>query len=80
MIDGLLSDTDPKPIPKRRHQSTLPDNDIHRFDELMNELNCPINTDDYATVPLLGPTPVEPTFSVVEVPKPCDLARSDPDN
>ena len=40
-------------------------------DELLDELDCPVNTDDYNTVPLLrSPPVVEPTYSVVELPKP----------
>ena len=78
MIDRLFTDTDPKPNPRLRRWSQPPDDDIHRFDELLDELDCPINTDDYNTVPLLRPTPVEPTYSVVEVHHPC-LAPSDPE-
>ena len=78
MIDRLFTETDPKPNPRLRRWSQPPDDDIHRFDELLDELDCPINTDDYNTVPLLRPTPVEPTYSVVEVHHPC-LAPSDPE-
>ena len=78
MIDRLFTDTDPKPNPRLRRWSQPPDDDIHRFDELLDELDCPINTDDYNTIPLLRPTPVEPTYSVVEVHHPC-LAPSDPE-
>ena len=50
----------------------------YRFDELLDELDCPVNTDDYNTVPLLRPTPpVEPTCSVVELPKPHGQAAQD---
>ena len=45
----------------------------------MDDLDGPINADDHNTTPLLGPTPVEPTFSVVELPKPRDLAAPDPE-
>ena len=78
MIDRLFINTDPKPNPRLRRWSQPPDDDIHRFDELLDELDCPINTDDYNTRPLLRPTPVEPTYSVVEVHHPC-LAPSDPE-
>ena len=78
MIDRLFTETDSKPNPRLRRWSQPPDDDIHRFDELLDELDCPINTDDYNTVPLLRPTPVEPTYSVVEVHHPC-LAPSDPE-
>ena len=49
-----------------------------RFDKLMDELNYPVYTDDYDTAPLLRPTPVKPTQSVVELPKLRDLAAPDP--
>ena len=47
----------------------------------MDELNCPINTNDYATVPQLRPTPVSVklTQTVVEVHQPRDLAAPDPE-
>ena len=45
----------------------------------MDELDCPDYTDDYNTIPLLKPTPVEPTYSVVELPKPRKLAAPDPE-
>ena len=48
-------------------------------DELLDELDCPVNTDDYNTLPLLRPPtpPVEPTYSVVELSKPCGQAALD---
>ncbi len=70
MIDWLFVNRDPKPAPRLRSYSPPPDDDIHRFDELLNELDCPVNTDDYNTAPLLRPAPLEPTFSVVQVHKP----------
>ena len=79
MMDKLFTDTDPKPKSRIRRLSTPPDEDIHRFDELLDELDCPINTDDYNTIPLQVQTPVEPTRSVVELPKPRDLAEPDPE-
>ena len=79
MIDGLSTETQPKPNSRQRRFSPPPDDDIHRFDELMDELDCPIYTDDYNTIPLIRPTPVKPTQSVVELPKPCDLAAPDPE-
>ena len=69
-IDRLFTETPSKPDPKRQHHTQSPDNDIHRFDELLDELDCPVVTDDYATAPLLKPVPVEPTYTVVEVHKP----------
>ena len=79
MIDGLSTETQPKPNSRQRRFSPPPDDDIHRFDELMDELDCPIYTDDYSTIPLIRTTPVKPTQSVVELPKPCDLAAPDPE-
>lgn len=77
-IDRLFAETQPKPNPRQRRYSPPPDNDIHRFDELLDELDCPVNTDDYNTVPLLRPTPpVEPTYSVVELPMPRGQAAPD---
>ena len=72
-IDRLFTDTDPKPKPRLRRYSPPPDDDNHRFDdhELLDELDCPVYTGDYdTTTPLLRPPPVEPTFSVVELPQP----------
>ena len=79
MIDGLSTETQPKPNSRQHRFSSPPDDDIHRFDELMDELDCPIHTDDYNTIPLIRPMPVKPTQSVVELPKPCDLAAPDPE-
>ena len=76
MIDWLFTETQSNPNPRQRHFSPPPDDDIHRFDELLDDLNCPVNTDDYKntlSIPLLRPTPAEPTFSVVELPKLRDL-------
>ena len=70
MMEQLSADTDQKPAPRQRHYIPPPDDDIHRFDELLDELDCPVNTDDYNTAPLLRPAPVEPTFCVVHVHKP----------
>ena len=78
MIDRVFTDTQPKPNPRRHRFSPPPDGDIHRFDELMDELDCPVYTNDYDTIPLVRPTPVKPTQSVVELPKPHDLAAIGP--
>ena len=75
MINQLFSDTGPKPNPRQHRFSPLPDDDIHRFDKLLDELDCPISTEDYNTIPLIRPTPVEPTYSVVEVHKPREEAN-----
>ena len=77
-IDRLFTETQPNPNPRQRRYSPPPDDDIHRFDELLDELDCPVNTDDYNTVPLLrSPPVVEPTYSVLELPKPRGRAAPD---
>ena len=53
----------------KRPQSLPPDDDIHRFNELLDIIDRPINTEDYR-VPLLMQKPVEPTQTVVEVHQP----------
>ena len=47
---------------------------------ILDELDCPVNTDDYCnnTMPLLRSTPpVEPTYSIVELSKPRGQVASD---
>ena len=61
-MERLFANADPKPAPRQRHYILPPDDDIHRFDELLDELDCPINTDDYNTALLLRPETVEPTL------------------
>ena len=73
MIDKLFTDTDPKP---KRHWSPPPDDDVHRFNELLDMIDHPVNTDDYK-VPLKQ-KPVKPTQSVVEVHHPY-LTPPDPE-
>ena len=79
MMDKLFTDMDPKSKLRIRRFSPPPDDDIHRFDGLLDKLDCPVYTDDYNTLPLLVQTPVEATFSVVELPKPHDLTTPDPE-
>ena len=74
MIDRLFAEGDPCSNPQR-HWSSPPDDDIHRFNELLDTIDRPVNTNDYH-VPLRY-KPVEPTQSVVEVHHPY-LAPSDP--
>ena len=74
MIDRLFIDTDPKSKPDH-HWSPPPDDDIHRFYELLDEIDRPVNTDDYE-VPVERQ---EPTQSVVEVHQPRNLAAPDPE-
>ena len=64
MINRLLTKTDPKP--KRTDVSLQPDDDIHRFDELLDIIDRPLNTNDYKV--LCNQKPVGPTSSVVEIP------------
>ena len=77
MIDRLFTDADPKLKPER-HWSPPPDDDIHRFNELLDVIDGPVNTQDYK-VPVKQLGPVKPTQSVVEVHQPCNLAAPDPE-
>ena len=77
MIDRLFTDADPKPK-LERHWSPPPDDDIHRFNELLDMIDRPVNTHDYK-VPMKQREPVKPTKSVVEVHQPHDLAPPDPE-
>ena len=84
-MDKLFTDTDPEPKPRQHRYSPPPhDYDYHRIDndrgELLDELDGPVNTDDYniLTVPLINAVQAQPTYSVVEVHKPHDLAASNP--
>ena len=75
MIDRLFTGSDPKPNPER-HWSPPPDDDIHRFNELLDIIDRPVNTYDYK-VPIKQQEPVKPTQSIVEVHQPRDLAAPD---
>ena len=77
MIDRMFIDADPKPKPDR-HWSPPPDDDIHRFYEFLDEIDRPVNTDDYE-VSVEQQEPVKPTQSVVEVHQPRNLAAPDPE-
>ena len=78
-INKLFTDTDPNQNPKRQF-SPPPDDDIHNFDDLLDDLDDPVNTADYEVAPLLRPTPaVKPTFPVVEVHKRRDLPQQNPE-
>ena len=64
MIDRWFTDADPKP---KHPWRPPPDDDIHRFNELLDIIDRPVNADDYNIVPLKQQNPVKPTQSVVEV-------------
>jgi predicted outer membrane repeat protein len=72
-----------RPNPRQRHYSPPPinDDDSHVSDnrgELLDELDGPVKTNDYNT-PLIDSVRMpQPTYSVVEVQKPRDLAAVDP--
>ena len=76
IIDRLFTDADPKPKPEC-HWRPPPDDDIHRFNKILDVIDRPINTHDYK-VPVNQREPVKPTQSVVEVHQPRDLAAPDP--
>ena len=77
MINRLFTDAYPKPKPER-HWSPPPDDDIHRFNELLDVIDRPVNTYDYE-VPVKQQEPAKPTQSVVEVHQPCNLAAPNPE-
>ena len=72
-IKQLFTDTDPNPNPRQCRCSPRPDDDIRRLDDLLDDLDGPVNTADYDIAPLLRG--LTPTYSVVEVHKPRDLPR-----
>ena len=77
MIDKLFTVSAPKAKPKS-HCSSPPDDDIHRFNELLDIIDRPVNTSDY-NVPLKKkPVQTQPTQSVVEMHHP-QLVPHDPE-
>ena len=79
VIDRLFTDSaNPKPKPDCHH-SPPPDHNIHRFNELLDMIDRPVNTNDY--IVSLKENPVQkPTQSVVEVHHPkLVLWPTDPD-
>ena len=76
MIDRLFTDLEPNPGVRHLIQPA-PDDDNHGPDAdrgILDELDCPVYTGDYDTVPLLNnPVQVQPTHSVLEFSKPRDL-------
>ena len=77
MIDRLFTKGGPKPKPEY-HWSPPPDDDIHRFNELLDMIDRPVNTYDYK-VPVKQQEPVKATQSLVEVHQPHHLAAPDPE-
>ena len=75
MINGLLTNAEEPKCKIRKQITPPPDDDIHRFGELLDLIDRPVNTDDYTVSPKQKPK--EPTYSVVEVHHPCDPAPSD---
>lgn len=51
------------------HNPVPADNDIHKFDELLDMIDGPVHTSDY-NIPQVEPKRDKPTQSVVELPKP----------
>ena len=74
LINGLLTNAEEPKCKTRKQISPPPDNDIHRFGELLDLIDRPVNTDDYTVSSKQKPK--EPTYSVVEVHHPCDPASS----
>ena len=66
MIENLFTKTDPKPKPEHCWNPP-PDDDIHRFNELLDMIDRPVNTNDYKVPLKQKPAAVKPTQSVVEV-------------
>ena len=66
MINRLFTGTDRKT--ETDGQSTPPDDDIHRFNELLDVIDRPVDTKDYEMAHI--ETPPKPTQLVVEVHKP----------
>ena len=78
MIERWLTDivTDPKPKPER-FSSPPPDDDIHRFNELLDMIDRPVNTNDY-TMSTKQLKPLKPTQTVVKVHQP-QMVPPDPE-
>ena len=51
MISGLLSNAEEPKCKNRQQITPPPDNDIHRFGELLDLIDRPVNTDDYTVSP-----------------------------
>ena len=78
MIGKLFTASAPKPKPESHCAcSAPPDCDIHRFNELLDVIDRPVNTNDY-NVPLKKKPVQKPTQSVVEMHHP-QLVPHDPE-
>ena len=76
MIGKLFTASSPEPKPES-HCSAPLDDDIHRFNELLDIIDRPVNTSDYK-VPLKKKPVQKPTQSVVEMHHP-QLVPHDPE-
>ena len=78
MIGKLFTVSAPKPKPESHCAcSAPPDDDIHRFNELLDIIDRPVNTNDYK-VPLKKKPVQKPTQSVVEMHHP-QMVPHDPE-
>ena len=82
-VDGLFTDTDPKPKPSQRHYSPSPHHLTTIIAGLMIVIYWMSWTVQSTLVTMIqrhssGPSPVKPTFSVVELPHP-RLLTPDPE-
>ena len=76
IIGKLFTVSAPKPKPESHYSAPL-DDDIHRFNELLDIIDRPVNTSDYK-VPLKKKPVQKPTQSVVEMHHP-QLVPHDPE-
>ena len=67
-INELLTNAKERKYKAQKEITPPSDNDIHRFGELLDLIDHPVNTDDYTVSPKQKP----PTYSVVEMHRPCD--------
>ena len=77
IVNGLFTEAEDPKCKPRQQTSPLPDNDIHRFSELLDMIDRPVNTNDYTV--LSKQKSAEPTYSVVEMCQERDLAPPDPE-
>ena len=70
----------PQPKSKQQLIPPPPDEDIHRFHELLDMIDRPINTNDYNILSSTNQTPNKPTHSVVEISKQPLSSKSNDDD